>query len=165
MGSFLKFLKTSDPQIAKRLEEAGGEKAATAGDQKFREAWQKLARANPKEFVTVQHAFIEKTHYAPEVAKLRSNLQVDVNRRSQALREVIWSTSVQHGPATQRIVENALAGRQAAKLTDEELIKAIYAERSKVDKYFKRSDAKTKAAVQKRFKQEEQAALKLLQSK
>ena len=49
-------------------------------------------------------------------------------------------------------------------LSDVELINRIYNERSNVDKYFKRSDLKTKMAVYKRFKIEHPKALQLLRN-
>ena len=93
---------------------------------------------------------------------LKSKLDVDLNKRSSAVREVIWSTAVQHGASgSQAVVRAALAGRQAGSLSDKELIQAIYAERAK---HFSKSTPREREAVQNRFKREEQDALKLLES-
>jgi hypothetical protein len=99
--------------------------------------------------------------YGVAASGMKSKFGVDPAARSNALREVIWSTAVQHGASgSQKVVGNALAGRPAGSLGDRELIQAIYAERAK---HFTKSTPKERAAVLNRFKQEEQDALKMLE--
>jgi hypothetical protein len=95
-----------------------------------------------------------------------------VNSRSHALQDVVWSTAVQHGGATP-IVHRACA-RLACKSTDpdydEQLIRAVYAERGKKKAdgnlaYFSKSSPSVQASVAKRFKSELQDALAMLAKK
>jgi len=161
--AFLAFIKTSYPDFAKPLDDAGGAKGATKGSKKFKTAWVTLAARDPIGFSRVQHEFIKTTHYDVQVLKLQRNFGIDVNQRSRALQNVVWSMAVQHGNGTQTVFRNALGKQDASDLSDEQLIRALYAERSKVDKYFAASTDDVKVSVKERFKHEEQDALKMLQ--
>src|SRR5262245_8258571 len=101
----------------------------------FNDKWKALAKSD-KSFGKKQHDHIKATHYDPVAARLRKDLKLDVQKRSFTLRDVVWSTAVQHGggggPA---IFKNALApltkNKPLDKLTDEEIIRAVYAERGR----------------------------------
>lgn len=163
MDDFLRFVKSVDPHVAEQLHKAGGAAAAKRGDQKFKDAWKKLAQDKPTKFAELQHDFIGRTHYVPQASKLKTNFGIDLEKHSLALRNVIWSTAVQHRHHTQDVVREALGGREASKVSDKELIKAIYGERSKVDRYFRSSTKKEKAGLKERFASEEKDALKMLE--
>jgi hypothetical protein len=66
---------------------------------------------------------------------VRQELELDVTKRSAALRDVVWSTAVQHGPNTDVIVVAAKAlltdGKKLDDVRDETLIRAIYGERGR----------------------------------
>src|SRR5205807_2008135 len=96
---------------------------------------------------------------------------LDVEKRSRALQNVVWSTAVQHGPST-RVVELAvkplLQGKAIADLTDAEIIRAIYAERGRKDDqgglvHFKGNSDAVQKAVARRFENELRDALKSLE--
>jgi hypothetical protein len=159
MASFLDFLSRTRPEFADKLNAAGGNAAATAKSPEFVAAWQELAR--DKNFATTQHAFIKSTHYEPFVEKTKSDLAFDIEHRSRALKNVAWSTAVQHGPAC-KVFINALAGQEVSALTDNDVIRAVYAERAKVDRYFSRSTPEVKRALRKRFADECAAALAMV---
>jgi LysM repeat protein len=140
-----------------------------AGTAPFTAVWKRIAAEQPDEFQKAQHGYIKKTHYDLLVAKIRSDNGLDVNTRSRALQDVVWSTAVQHGPGT------PIVGRACSSLSckttdanyDELLIRAIYAERGrrKADgnlAYFSRSSASVQQGVANRFKSELQDALKML---
>ena len=97
------------------------------GSKEFTAKWQEIAKREPDRFLAAQHEFIKQSHYDPFVEKLKT-IGLRVESRSQALQDVVWSTAVQHGSAND-VISTALAGRDPAKLSDEELIRAIYAER------------------------------------
>ncbi|HDQ40149.1 MAG TPA: hypothetical protein ENN39_03880 [Desulfonatronum sp.] len=86
---------------------------------------------------------------------------------SPALREVIWSTAVQHGVAgAANIFERAAsrlglqhAASKETQIAERDLIQAIYAERGK---RFTGSSQAVRSSVQERFVKEMQLALALL---
>ena len=162
MDAFLDFLAENHPDMAQALQDAGGPAGARAGTPEFKDSWKALAAGSPADFTQAQHDFIEKTHYAVHARKLLQNFSLDLDQRSHALRDVVWSMAVQHGNGTQKIFENALVGLDASDLSDEDLIRALYQERSKVDKYFAHSGDAVKQAVKARYQQEVQDALKML---
>ena len=144
-------------------------KGLVAGTAQFTACWKKIAAAQTAAFQEAQHAYIKKTHYDLLVAKIRGDDNLDVNSRSRALQDVVWSTAVQHGGAT------PIIHRACGKVTrapadakyDEELIRAIYAERGrkKADgnlAYFSGNSASVQKGVANRFKSELQDALAML---
>jgi murein DD-endopeptidase MepM/ murein hydrolase activator NlpD len=139
------------------------------GTAEFTATWKRIAAAQTGAFQEAQHAYIKKTHYDLLVAKIRSDDNLDVNSRSRALQDAVWSTAVQHGGAT------PIVHRACAKVTrgltdpkyDEELIRAIYGERGKKKPdgnlaYFSGNSASVQKGVAIRFKSELQDALAML---
>jgi murein DD-endopeptidase MepM/ murein hydrolase activator NlpD len=141
----------------------------TAGTADFTACWKRIAANEPDAFQKCQHKYIKKTHYDLLAAKILSDDGLDVNTRSRALQDVVWSTAVQHGGATS-MVHKALANVTCARTDagfDEQLIRAIYAERGrkKADGnlvYFSRSSPNVQKGVANRFKNELNDALAML---
>ena len=141
----------------------------TAGTAQFTAVWKRIAAEQTDDFQKAQHAFIKMTHYDPLAAKVLADDKLDVNTRSGALRDVIWSTAVQHGPATS-IVHRAcgtLSCPTSDPSYDKQLICAIYAERGRKKPdgnlaYFSKSSPNVQAGVARRFQNEQQDALALL---
>ncbi|CAF5198189.1 unnamed protein product, partial [Rotaria magnacalcarata] len=103
MKGFLKFLNEKDTKMAEKLN------SLTPGTDEFDEEWKNLA--NKEEFGTFQHDFIKSTHYDKTLSKLSTNYKLDMNldQRSSVIKDVIWSTSVQHGPSgAAKVINNAL---------------------------------------------------------
>jgi hypothetical protein len=140
-----------------------------AGSAQFTAVWKRIAAEQTDEFQNAQHAYIKATHYDLLAAKILSDNSLDVNTRSRALQDVIWSTAVQHGGATP-IVQRAIATLScttADPTYDEQLICAIYAERGRKKPdgnlaYFSKSSPNVQASVAKRFVNEQKDALALL---
>lgn len=141
----------------------------TPGTSHFTAVWKKIAAEQTAEFQHAQHAFIKATHYDLLCAKIKTENGVDINTRSRAVQDVIWSTAVQHGGAT------PIVGRAIATLScncsdptyDKQLICAIYAERGRKKPdgnlaYFGKSSPSVQAGVAKRFQNEQQDALRML---
>jgi hypothetical protein len=159
LANFLNFLKGAKPEFSSVLMQAGGDAAARKGSDAFIAAWKKLARDHKDDFYKIQHAFIKMSHYDLFVRKVRQQLDLDVDSRSLALRNVAWSTAVQHGPGN-RIFRNALQGQSLS--DDAAMIRRVYAERSNVAKHFRSSTAAVQQAVRNRFAAELKDALDML---
>lgn len=140
-----------------------------AGTAPFTACWKRIATNQTDAFQRAQHAFIKKSHYDLLAAKVLNEDGLDVNTRSGALQDVIWSTAVQHGGATP-IVHRAINNVSVAKTDpkyDEQVIRAIYAERGKKKAdgnlaYFSRSAPSVQKGVARRFRDELQDALAML---
>ena len=141
----------------------------TAGTADFTACWKRIATNETDAFQKCQHEYIKKTHYDLLAAKILSDDGLDVNTRSRALQDVVWSTAVQHGGATS-MVHKALANVSCAKTDpafDEKLIRAIYAERGRTKPdgnlvYFSKSSPSVQKGVANRFKNELNDALAML---
>lgn len=139
------------------------------GTAQFTACWKRIAADQADAFQEAQHGYIKKTHYDILCAKIKTDDNLDVNSRSRALQDVVWSTAVQHGGATP-IVHRACAKVTCAPTDpkyDEELIRAIYAERGRVKPdgnlaYFSKSSPSVQKGVASRFKNELQDALAML---
>jgi murein DD-endopeptidase MepM/ murein hydrolase activator NlpD len=144
-------------------------KGLAPGTAPFTACWKRIAANETTQFQSAQHAFIKKSHYDLLAAKILADDGLDVNQRSRALQDVIWSTAVQHGGGTP-IVHKAIANVKAKPTDpdyDKKLISAIYAERGKKKAdgnlaYFSKSSPGVQAGVAKRFRNEEQDALAML---
>jgi hypothetical protein len=140
-----------------------------AGSAQFTAVWKRIAAEQTDDFQNAQHDFIKQTHYDLLAAKILADTGLDVNTRSRALRDVVWSTSVQHGGASS-IVNKAIAilnCTTADPTYDKQLISAIYAERGRQKPdgnlaYFSKSSPNVQAGVAKRFQNEEKDALAML---
>jgi murein DD-endopeptidase MepM/ murein hydrolase activator NlpD len=141
----------------------------TPGTAQFTAVWKKIAAEQTAEFQHAQHAFIKASHYDLLCAKIKTDNGVDINTRSRAVQDVIWSTAVQHGGATP-IVSRAIATLSCNcedPTYDKQLICAIYAERGRKKPdgnlaYFGKSSPSVQAGVAKRFQNEQQDALNML---
>src|SRR5690349_13020253 len=141
----------------------------TAGSADFTACWKRIAANETDAFQSAQHAYIKKTHYDLLAAKILADDGLDVNTRCRTLQDVVWSTAVQHGGATS-MVHKALANVTCARTDagfDEELIRAIYAERGRKKPdgnlvYFSKSSPNVQKGVANRFQNELKDALAML---
>lgn len=141
----------------------------TPGTPDFSSCWKRIAANQNDDFQKCQHEFIKRTHYDLLVTKILNENAVDMNTRTTTLQNVVWSTAVQHGPGT------PIVGRACATLScgpadsqyDEQLIRAIYAERGRRKPdgnlaYFGKSSPSVQQGVANRFKNELADALAML---
>lgn len=97
MDLFLNFLKENDPALAERLSAAGpANTGSTKGD--MPREWREIAAEMPEQFEKLQEQFIYESHYEPALNAV-SQAGYNVNEFSPAMKEVLFSTAVQHGPA------------------------------------------------------------------
>jgi murein DD-endopeptidase MepM/ murein hydrolase activator NlpD len=163
MGTVARFVAQAGFQWAKDFQ------GLTPGTAPFTACWKRIATNETDAFQKAQHAFIKKSHYDLLAAKILADDNLDVNTRSRALQDVVWSTAVQHGGGTS-IVHKACANVKCKPTDpeyDKQLICAIYAERGRKKPdgnlaYFSKSSPSVQSGVAKRFKNEEQDALAML---
>jgi len=140
-----------------------------AGSAEFTACWKRIAKNEPDAFQKAQHEYIKQTHYDLLAAKVLKENGLDVNTRSRALQDVVWSTAVQHGGAT-LIVHRAIVKCTCPRTDpgyDEQLIRAIYGERGKTKAdgtlfYFARNSPNVQKGVANRFRNELKDALAML---
>jgi hypothetical protein len=112
----------------------------------FQQKWKEVAKRDPQGFERAQHDFIFKTHFQPQEQKLMS-IGVNANSLSPTLKDVIWSTAVQHGP-NNNIIVNAF---KSSPKTESDLIKTIYKMRWNGGANFASSTPEVKKSVYNRF--------------
>lgn len=161
MKSFLSFLDGEAPDIAQRLRKAG---PANTGSRRggMPDAWRAIAAEQPERFEELQEAFIRESHYRPALEAIVQRTGLEAESLSPAMREVIWSTAVQHGPAgAARIFDRAddLSGKPEDAAYERKLISNVYRIRAG---QFGSSTSQVRAAVRSRFKEEQQLALNML---
>jgi hypothetical protein len=161
MKYFLDYLDDTAPAWARRLRAAG---PANTGGRSGRmpEEWKRIASEDPVRFDQVQKDFIEVSHYQPARQEILEKTGLDVERMPDALREVLWSTSVQHGPkgaagifrkAIERVGKTQGGGLAS-------LIQSVYNSRAK---HFGQSSVGVRSAVASRFREEMKMALAMLE--
>jgi len=145
----------------------------TPGTSAFTNKWKEVAKANPEQFKNAEHSYIQKSHYDPLTTSVQQHTGVDVNSRSTALRDVVWSTAVQHGGGS-TVVQKAFDTMKKQgtfnpndKNFDANAIKAIYAERGRTNGsgglvHFGKNSAEVQRGVANRFVSEQKDALKML---
>lgn len=113
----------------------------------WRDRWQEVAKNNPN-FGQEQQAYIKKTHFDPQVGKI-AQAGFNLDQYSNVLKDVIWSTAVQHGASTD-IITKALK-KVGGSASEGDLIKAIYSERWSNGRRFASSTDAVKKGVKNRF--------------
>lgn len=103
-----------------------GLKPGTPG---FSAAWRETARRDPEAFHLAQHDHIDRTHYQPQVARILRATGYDVNTAPLAVQEAVWSTAVQHGPWTDKVVKAIRDAGPRASPAD--VVRGIYGNRAR----------------------------------
>lgn len=161
LGDFLDFLDSEAPDLSKRLRSSG---PGNTGSRKgaMPDVWRAIANEQPERFEELQEAFVRESHYKPAVEAIAQRTSLDANKLSTAMREVIWSTAVQHGPTgAARIFARAddMSGSPNDPGYERKLISNVYKVRAG---QFGSSTSEVQASVQNRFRQERTLALNLL---
>lgn len=63
----------------------------------FDNAWKHIATNNRSKFFKLQHKFVKTKYYDASALMLKNRYNFDISTKSLALKEVLWSTSVQYG--------------------------------------------------------------------
>ena len=163
MDRFLEFLEKHEPEWEKRLRESGP--ANTSGKKgAMPDEWKTIARESPERFEELQDMFITDSHFKPAMQGILQETQINLGDHSLALKEVLWSTAVQHGArGAVRIFSKAMEGLEPMgdRAYDEKLIEAIYQERNNK---FQSSTKRVQQAAKRRLSEEKTKALALLNS-
>lgn len=161
MDAFLSFLDNEAPDISRRLRDAG---PANTGSRQgaMPDTWRDIASEQPERFGKLQESFIRESHYDPAVAGITERTRLNLDELSPIMREVIWSTAVQHGArGAVRIFEQADATSSGSGRTYERnLISRVYDIRSG---QFGGHSADIQQSVHNRFREEESLALNMLE--
>ncbi len=148
----------------------GGRKYAeflgeNVGSREFNAAWEELGRKDPEGFGSMQSLYAKPVYYDTAANNLKNKYGLDIAGRSQALQEVLFSNSVQHGShyGAQVFEEAAkLAGKPLSEMTDAEIIHNIY-EVKLNDLSWSSGSPDLRPGLFSRWKNERQDALNMLQ--
>ncbi len=155
MKDFLKFAEQSGRgDVAKKLRDAGAESDTGGTSGKSVDVWKQMAASG--ELGDLESQFIKQKSFDPAMAGLKDN---DLRKRiegNKALKEMMFSTSVQHGGGGAAGIMNKVYKKG---MSDEDLIKATYAERGT---RFGGSTAEVQKSVKNRFVSEEKDVMAML---
>ena len=96
------------------------------GSPEFDDKWRSLA--NDPGFAQEQLKYGQEKYYKPALDNL-SSMGIDLSKRSQAVQELIMSTSVQYGPANNKL-SRVLQGKDVSTLSDAEIINLVQASKA-----------------------------------
>ena len=171
MNEFLAWLARAHPELESQLAAAGGAAGARAGTEAFKAAWAQVMGTAAGG--TAQSQYTALAYFVPGARLINSRSNLDVNLRSSTIQQVVFSTSIQHGPGGARnVFQRALANLSyppsaptATEPTDAALIRAVYAERRAENgaRYFRSSTQAVRNSVVNRFHNEEADALRSLE--
>lgn len=164
MNNFLKYEQENNPDAYAKLVAAGGVNGAVSGSSDFQSTWKSLATDST--FDADQKSFIQSTHYDVAVSNIQNSTGIDINSRSLAVQDAVWSTAVQNGPNS-NVFKNAFSGKDTSTMSDSDIINAIYDERGKYNSngslsYFSSSTAAVQNSVANRLQNERSQALGML---
>lgn len=155
MSAFLTFLDREAPDLGQRLRAAG---PANTGSREGRmpKVWKEIAASEPERFEQLQEQFIRQSHYEPALAAVR-RIGYNTGDFSPAMREVLWSTAVQHGPTgAARIFRQAAENLGRNSAHEQHLIREVYDLRAQ---RFGSSSPRIQAAARTRMENEKMIAL------
>jgi hypothetical protein len=131
-------------------------KGMKVGSADFDNKWKEMGE--DKDFAKAQQQHAVKTHYDPQMAKLKKS-GIDLSGKGAGVQEAVMSTANQYGANTETIIK-ALKGKDTAKMDDKEIINAIQDYKAEnVKTNFKSSSSAVQAGVTKRIEQERAALL------
>ncbi|MEA3002181.1 MAG: hypothetical protein QOH81_969 [Sphingomonadales bacterium] len=78
------------------------------GQPQFAAEWRRIAARDPIGFQALQHAFMQRTHYEPAVRRVAQSTGLDLQARSDAVRELAWSVADQFHNAAPGIISRAI---------------------------------------------------------
>ncbi|MBK5240662.1 vgrg protein [Clostridium sp.] len=160
LDSFINSLKGNNNELYEKLSGAKA-KDDNKFDVNFDSEWTSIASSNKEEFLKLQHDCIKQDYYDSAAQDLKLKYGFDISQKSDALKESLFSTVVQHGVGG----TSSLFSKINLNNSDSNIINDLYNERQKVNIYFKSSSAQVKQSVYNRFTKEKQDMLSMLNGK
>ena len=142
-----------------------------AGTMEFGRQWRIAAAANPSAFEAAQKAYVGRTLYEPAVGKVAKVTGYDLDKAHEAVRQVAYSVSVQHGGAalilSRAVTQTDAKFKRADAVYQEQLIRNIYSQRTEYTKAVRRRASPSEVrsldnAIKNRFPRERDDALRML---
>ncbi len=151
---FVKYLSREAPDIAEQLKK-GGPSNTGSRNGRMPEIWKSIAESQPNRFELLQENFIKRTHFDPAFSSLQNS---GLDTTCPVLKEVVWSTAVQHGATgAKRIFSRALNSTNGNDM--ESFINNVYEVRTK---QFRSSTEGVQSAIEVRLAEEKNTALNML---
>ena len=155
MKDFLKFAEQSGRgDVAKKLRDAGAESDTGGTSGKSVDVWKQMAAGG--ELGDLEHQFIKKRSFDPAMAGLKDEKLKKMIEGNKGLKEMMWSTAVQHGGGGASGIMNKVYKEG---MSQEDLVKAVYAERGT---RFGGSTEEVQKSVKNRFKSEQGDVMAML---
>ena len=130
-----------------------------AGTTEFSNAWKQTFSNYGEDFTNVQKQYTYDNYVKPLAELAKQKTGVDYTR-STALQELLYSTAIQFGSGSLGL---SALGNVSAGMSDADIINASYDNKiSNYKNYFKSSSANVQESVKKRFINERQDVLQLL---
>ncbi|MEW5772638.1 MAG: hypothetical protein AB1916_03865 [Thermodesulfobacteriota bacterium] len=158
---FIAFLNVRAPQWGVRLRQAGAADTGGVLGAMPRE-WKRIAQEDPVRFERLQDSFIHSEYYSPTVLAISAETGLDVDAHPAAMREVLWSTAVLHGPTggAEIFIEAARRVRdQPARSFSRALLEEVFRER---ERRISRSGNPKEEVLRRRLELEKDLALTML---
>lgn len=159
MKDYLSFMRNNSKyaDYFTALDQAGGYDGALNKSNNFEQKWLELAKDD--KFNQSQKDFIIEQKLKPLLNKTKTIKGLNLDVRHPAVKDVLYSIAVQHGENGGKNLLLSALGNDVEKISDEEFIKKLYDERSKVDKYFQKSSPELRKNIYNRFIKEREKAL------
>ncbi|MHB9941468.1 vgrg protein [Clostridium sporogenes] len=157
LDSFINSLKGNNNDMYYKLTYAKSKDNGTFGEN-FDAAWKSIASQNKDRFLKVQQNYVKANFYDTVAQSLKSKFDFDISKRSNALKESLWSTVVQHGVGGATSIFSKLNLNN----NDSNIINDLYNERQNVNVYFRSSSPEIRQSVYNRFTREKQDMLSML---
>ena len=155
MKDFLKFAEQSGRgDVAKKLRDAGAESDTGGTSGKSVDVWKQMAAGG--ELGDLEHQFIKKRSFDPAMSGLKNEKLKTMIEGNKGLKEMMWSTAVQHGGGGASGIMNKVFKEG---MSQEDLVKAVYAERGT---RFGGSTDEVQKSVKNRFGREQQDVFAML---
>jgi hypothetical protein len=157
LNSFVNWLKENHSDFYSKLASAKSQDGNAFGVN-FDEAWTSISKASRSQFFNAQSDYVKQAFYDRAAVTLKKRIGFNIDGRSNALKESLWSTVVQHGVggAVNIFSKLNLNG------SDRQIINELYSERQKVNIYFRSSSERVRQSVYNRFSRERVDMLNML---
>ncbi len=157
LDSFINSLSGKDNDLYSKLSEAKAKDGNRFGTN-FDTAWTSVALSDKDKFLKLQQDYVKQNYYDAAAKDLKTKYGFDISKKSDALKESLWSTVVQHGVGGTSSVFSKLNLNNS----DRNIINDLYNERQKVNVYFRDSSPGVRQSVYNRFTREKQDMMNML---